>query len=66
MQPIKKHAALSKTIWTNVIMALVGAIAIWKPGVKEIVTPEVLVIIFSFVNMILRKVSKDEIYFKGD
>ena len=64
MQTDKKHALMSKTIWANLIMAIVGAIAVWRPEIKEIVTPEVLVIIFSFVNMILRKITKDEIYFK--
>ncbi len=50
---------LSKTIYVNTIM-LVGVIAQQITG-KEIITPELQVVILSLVNLILRGVTKENI-----
>ena len=53
----KKSPFLSKTLWMNLILGIVAFI----PSVKEIVTPEMLVMVFPVLNMILRLVTKDKI-----
>ncbi|MFT5873876.1 hypothetical protein [Clostridium sp.] len=50
---------LSKTIYVNAIM-LVGAAAQQIAG-KDIITPELQVVILSVVNLILRSVTKENI-----
>jgi hypothetical protein len=54
-----KKPWLSKTLWINVIMAVVAFI----PPVSAwiVAHPDVLVIGFTLVNVILRLVSKDKI-----
>jgi len=57
---IPKKPWMSKTIWVNLLMAILAMIAIWVPAVKTIVTEEMVVMLFAFINMILRLVTKDE------
>lgn len=54
-----KSPFASKTLWTNLIMAVLAFI----PGVHQFVVdkPEVMVVVFTVVNMLLRFVSKDKI-----
>lgn len=54
-----KKPWLSKTIWTNVILALVS----FFPPVHDYLkaNPETLVFIFSIANVILRLITKKEI-----
>ena len=59
----KKHALLSKTIWVNLAMALVAVLSIWVPSLKDVVNPENLMLLFSMVNVVLRAVTKGEVYF---
>lgn len=56
---VNKKWYLSKTIYVNSIM-LVGVIAQQIVG-KEIITPELQVVILSVVNLILRTVTKENI-----
>ena len=50
----------SKTLWTNLILAICS---IFLPGVNGYVSihPEVLAIFFAGINMVLRLVTKDKI-----
>lgn len=59
----QKHALMSKTIWVNLIMAIVAIVSIYVPSLKEVVTTENLMLIFSVLNVILRAVTKDAVYF---
>ena len=56
-----KHPLASKTLWANLVMAIVGFVAVYVPAVKEFISPEKLVVVFSFLNMILRMVTKGKI-----
>jgi uncharacterized membrane protein YqaE (UPF0057 family) len=50
----------SKTVWINLILAVVAFI----PAVAQHVTHEVLLQVFAFVNVVLRLMSKDELTLK--
>lgn len=54
-----KKPWLSKTIWTNLVLAVSPFI----PGVQEWIAanPTALVMLFSVVNIVLRLVTKDKI-----
>ena len=58
-----KSPFMSKTLWANLALA-VGALfgAKWEP-VAEVVTPDNVALMFSFVNMVLRSVTKDKLSF---
>lgn len=58
---IPKKAYMSKTMWANLLMALVALVGAWVPRVPEIVSPEMVAMIFAGVNMILRLVTKDKL-----
>jgi len=60
----KKHALMSKTIWVNLIMAIVAVVSMVKPGVKEILSEANVLMIFSVINIVLRAITKDQVYFK--
>lgn len=53
-----KPALKSKTLWANLLMA---ALYLFAPGIAEKVTPDIMVGIFTVVNILLRFVSKDKI-----
>lgn len=55
-----KKAWLSKTLWTNVIMAVA---AIFWPAASDFIAqnPEVSAVFFSGVNFLLRFVTKDKL-----
>ncbi len=57
-----KKPWFSKTLWTNVVVALA---AVFAPGVKEWISanPETLVMIWAGLNAVLRFVTKDKITF---
>lgn len=50
---------LSKIVWVNVV-ALVGTIIQVATG-KELITPEIQVIVLSGINVLLRSVTKENI-----
>ncbi|MBK5242831.1 hypothetical protein [Clostridium sp.] len=56
---VSKKWYLSKTIYVNSIM-LVGVMAQQIAG-KDIITPELQVVILSLVNLILRSITKENI-----
>ncbi|MCJ7690701.1 MAG: hypothetical protein MUO60_15490 [Clostridiaceae bacterium] len=56
---VSKKWYLSKTIYANSIM-LVGVIAQQIAG-KDIITPELQVVILSVVNLILRSITKENL-----
>ena len=59
-----KKPFMSKTLWVNLVLA-VGAVfgAKW-PEVAEVVTVENVALLFSFINMVLRSVTKEQLSFK--
>jgi len=58
---IPKKAWMSKTLWTNVVMAIFAVVAAWVPKVGEVVNEEAVIMMFAMINMILRLVTKDKI-----
>jgi len=58
---IPKKAWMSKTLWTNMTMAIFAVVAAWVPQVGEIVNEEAIMMMFAMINMILRLVTKDKI-----
>ena len=60
--PVKPMWA-SKTVWANMLMAIVAVIAVWVPKVAEIVNAEAVTMIFAMINIVLRMVTKDKISF---
>lgn len=56
---VSKKWYLSKTIYVNAIM-LVGAMAQQIAG-KDIITPELQVVILSVINLILRSITNENI-----
>lgn len=54
---VKKKPYKSKTLWLNVIVAIIAMI----PGVSEKVSPEQIALGLGGLNMILRLVTKDKI-----
>jgi hypothetical protein len=52
---MKKNAFKSKTIWTNVLMAIVAVVA------PELVSPQIAAYIITGVNVILRLITKEPI-----
>ena len=68
-QPVKK-AWLSKTMWINLFVAIVGVIAAFVPG-ASVVTEwlsshgDIVAMVFGLVNLILRATTKDKLEFWG-
>ena len=58
---VPKKAWMSKTLWANLLMALIAVIAVWVPAVANIVNEEAVLMLFAMVNMILRLVTKDKV-----
>lgn len=55
----------SKELWVNFVMGALGVVAIFKPDLKDVVTPERLMTLFAVVNMVLRTFfTKSKIEFK--
>ena len=56
-----KKPWLSKTIWSNIIMAVVA----FFPGVNEwfVANPDALVMMFTIANVLLRLITKDKLSF---
>lgn len=56
---------LSKTMILNLLMAVLGVVAVFKPEVAEVVkgylAPEKLAIAWSVINIVLRIVTKDRV-----
>jgi len=57
---MEKKPWMSKTIWANMLMAILALIGMWVPKVSEIVTSEMVMMLFAMINMILRLVTKDK------
>lgn len=55
---------MSKTLWANLVLALAAVIGAKYPDVAEVVTAENVALLFSFVNMVLRSVTKEAIAFR--
>lgn len=70
MDQLPKKPWLSKTVWVNLFLAIVGVIAAFVPG-ASVVTDwvashgEVVAMVFGLVNLILRAVTKDKLEFWG-
>lgn len=60
----KKSAFLSKTLWVNLIMAVVAILSAQWPVVSEYVNGANVAMLFSVVNMVLRMVTKDKLFFR--
>ena len=62
--PEVKKAWLSKTVWANLIMAVLPLIPL--DGIQDVVhnNPEVLFGLFAAVNLLLRFITKGEIQLK--
>lgn len=58
-----KHALMSKTIWANLIAAIVAIVATKFPEAKEYASVENVSMVFMFMNMVLRMVTKGKIFF---
>jgi len=52
-----KKAYLSKTLWVNLIIAIVA----FFPKVSEVVNASQVMLGMGFINMVLRMVTKDKI-----
>lgn len=59
-----KKAWASKTVWINLIMAIVGVVAVWIPEASQYVTSDVLLTLFGFINIFVRGFTKGAIEFK--
>ena len=59
-----KKPFMSKTLWTNFVLAISAVLAAKWPEVAEVVTVENVALLFSFVNMVLRSVTKEQLSFK--
>jgi len=57
MEPTVKSVFKSKTLWINLILALVA----FFPSVAEKLTPEVVMQAVAVVNMVLRFFTKDKV-----
>ena len=55
---------MSKTLWANLVLALAAVFGAKWPDVAEVVTAENVALLFSFVNMVLRSVTKEAIAFR--
>jgi len=56
-----KPMYMSKTIWVNVVMAVVAIIAAWVPKAAEIVNEEAVLMVFALINVLMRLISKDKV-----
>lgn len=59
-----KKPFMSKTLWANLVLALAAIFGAKWPEVADVVTPENVALLFSFVNMVLRSVTKEQLSFK--
>jgi hypothetical protein len=60
----KKKAYLSKTLWVNLIMGVIAVIAAFYPPLAEM-APKIegmLLVVFPVINVVLRMITKDELY----
>lgn len=60
-----KHALMSKTIWMNMALALVAVLSAKFPeaGLQGYLNAENMALMFGFLNVVLRAVSKDKVFF---
>jgi len=58
-----KPAWQSKTIWINMIMAIIAVIGVWVPDVSRWVDADGVMMLFAAVNIVLRAVTKDKVTF---
>lgn len=54
---MEKSVLKSKTVWINLILAVVA----FFPAVKETVSEDILVQVFAVINIVLRLVTKDKV-----
>ena len=59
-----KKPFMSKTLWANLTLAVAAVLGAKWPEVAEVVTVENVALLFSFVNMVLRSVTKEQLSFK--
>ena len=60
-----KHALMSKTVWMNFLLALVAVLSARWPeaGLQDYLNAENMALMFGFLNVVLRAVSKDKVWF---
>jgi hypothetical protein len=54
---MEKSVLKSKTVWINLVLAVVA----FFPAVKEVLSEDVLIQLFAVLNIVLRLVSKDKV-----
>ena len=59
-----KKPFMSKTLWVNLVLAVGAVFSAKWPEVAEVVTVENVALLFSFINMVLRSVTKEQLSFK--
>ena len=63
MEQESKNPLLSKTLWSNLIMAVVAIAGVKSPAVKEYFSVENVSMLFMFANFVLRMVTKNKLSF---
>ena len=58
-----KNPLMSKTLWANLVLAVGALVGARVPAVAEVVSADNVTLAFSFVNMLLRAVTKDKLSF---
>ena len=61
MEETTKHPLASKTLWVNSLMAVFGFVLAFKPEMATYLNEGMVLTIMSFVNVILRMVTKNKI-----
>jgi hypothetical protein len=56
-----KKPYLSKTLWTNAVVALFAIVGAWVPQVQEVMSEANVILIFSVINVVLRLVTKSKL-----
>ena len=58
-----KNPLMSKTLWANLVLAVGALVGARVPAVADVVSADNVTLAFSFVNMLLRAVTKDKLSF---
>ena len=59
--PVPKKAFLSKSIWTGLMIAIVNVMIAFFPDAKQYVNVEMVNMLFGFIVMIMRMVTKGSV-----
>ena len=63
IEPAPRPSYLSKTNLSNLITALGVYLGSLSPWIAELLTPETVAILFTIVNIVMRRVSRGKVYF---